>query len=129
MSKRTTVAEVKVIMETGLEDPEIDALIGVANRMVTNTLANAGLATDVLKDIESYMTAHLISIGKERQAITERINDIWITYQGDFEFAETLKTTTYGQMVIMLDSSGLMGRASKQKATIRATPQYPEDYQ
>lgn len=125
---RITETDVRAIMETGLEDQEILAIIGVANRIITEDLASAGLSTSRLKDIESYLTAHLISIGKERQALTERINDIWITYQGDFEFSNSLLTTTYGQMVVMLDTSGILGRSGKQKARIRSIPQNPENY-
>jgi len=123
---RTTAYKVQEVMETALTEAEINKIIEVSNRMVTNTLGSTSLAANVLIDIETYLTAHLIAIGKERQAISERINDIWITYQG--KFGKGLEMTTFGQMVLILDTSGNFTKASKMKANISAIPQYPENY-
>ena len=103
---------------TALTDIQIDVFIGIANRMVTERLGSEGLSADLLKDIESFLTAHLIAIGKERQAIDERIDNIQASYQG--VFGEGLKSTTYGQMVLTLDTTGLFAKAGKTAATIRS---------
>lgn len=126
MANRTTAAIVKGIMETALLDKEVETMITMANRMTTEIIGNASISATTLADIETWLTAHLIAMGRERQGLEERVNDIWITYQG--KFGEGLKMTTYGQMVLMLDSTGQFTRANKQKAQIRATPQYPENY-
>ncbi len=126
MANRTTAANVKSIMETALSSSEIEPIITIANRMVTTIVGSTTLTAEVLTDIETWLTAHLMAMGKERQAESERINDIWITYQG--KFGESLKSTTFGQMVLILDSTGNFARASKEKAQIRAIPQYPENY-
>lgn len=128
MSVRTTEANVKNIMETALESKEIIEMIKVANRLVTAKLGSASIDDETMADIETWMTAHLIAIGKERQAIVERVNDIWITYQGNYEFADSLRTTSYGQMCILTDPSGLLQKAGMLKAKINSIPQSPEDY-
>lgn len=119
---RTDATTVKSVMEsTGLSDSKIDGLINVANLMVTNNLTGKGLSTDTLKYIETYLVAHLIAIGPERQAMTEKVGAVSATYQG--KFGDGLKLTTYGQMVIQLDTSGTMERLNKSKVRIRAVKQ------
>lgn len=127
MANRTDKDAVESIMETGVAALEIEAIITVANRMVTTIVGSSSLTEEELTDIETWLSAHIIAIGKERQALSERVNDIWITYQG--KFGEGLKTTTYGQMVLMLDSTGNFARAMKMKVQIDAIPQYPENYE
>ena len=53
MSKRTTAAEVKSIMDTGLSDVDIEQIIEMANKMVTNTLGSSSLTAAELADIET----------------------------------------------------------------------------
>ena len=79
MANRTDADAVTSIMETALTDPEIEAIITVANRMVTTIVGSTTLSSETLTDIEMWLTAHVIAIGKERQAKSERVNDIWIT--------------------------------------------------
>ena len=121
---RTSATEVKAITVTALSDPILQQLIAIANRMVTNLLSSSGLAADVLKDIETYLTAHLIAIGPERQTEEERVLDVWVVHQG--KFTEGLKSTTFGQMVLVLDTTKSFITASKQKASITAIPQDPD---
>jgi len=121
---RTTRVDVKGVINTGLEDDEVQLLMELANRQVTETLSASGLSVVVLKDIETWLTAHFIAIGKERQTQEERVDDIWIVHQGIF--GEGLRGTTYGQMVLMLDTSGLFDVASKRKVKFHAIPQDPD---
>lgn len=121
MAVRTDNTEVKTIIPTALEDTEIDALIIVANRMVTRTVGSEGLTAELLKDIETWMTAHLIAVGKERQVASEKVGDIWLTYNKNPQ--GFLQSTTYGQMVLTLDTSGKFQTAIKQKASIVAIKQ------
>jgi hypothetical protein len=124
---KTTAANVRSIMDTGLEDSEINKIIEMADRLIDTNLAEAGLTDAVLADISTYLTAHLIAIGKERQVIGEKVQDIWLTFPGP-EKKEGLRSTTFGQMVIFLDSSGTMLEASKLKARMRAIPQDGSKY-
>lgn len=121
MSFRTTKAAVKYVMDTTLEDDEIDAYIGHANLIVSRVTSDEGLGAELLKQIETYLAAHLIAIGKERQPLEERVGDIWLVYQESP--AGFLESTTYGRMVLFLDTSGVFQKTSMKKATIKAIKQ------
>lgn len=122
---RTTVADVRAVIPTGLDNNEINLLAGIANRMVTNNLGTSTALDDATKkDIETYLTAHLIAIGKERQTKIERVDDIWVEYKE--LIGEGIRSTTYGQAVTMLDPTGIMERSTMRKAFIRAIEQNPD---
>ena len=121
MAVRTTIQLVKDIMPTALEDPEITAIITQANEMVTRTLSGEGMEAGLLKDIETWLTAHIIAIGKERQVASEKVGDIWLTYNKNP--SGFFQSTTYGQMVLILDTSGKFQTSNKQKASIVAIKQ------
>ncbi len=121
---RTTKVDVRGVIATGLEDSEIQILIDLANRQVTSTLSSAGFTDAVLKDIETWLAAHFIAITKERQTEEERVDDIWVLHQG--KFGKGLQGTTFGQMVLMLDTSGSFATTGKQKMKFIAIPQDPD---
>ena len=114
---RVTATEVKVIITTALLDPAIESYIEIANSMVTDTVT-CGLAASVLKEIERWLTAHLISITQERVGIKERLGEAEITYAG--KFGEGLKGTSYGQMVLQLDTCGSFAKLGTKTISITA---------
>lgn len=122
---RTTIDSVRAIIPTGLENGEISAIMLVSNRMVTNVLGTSILMGDVLTDIETFLTAHIIAIGKERQTKEERVGDVWIKFNENK--GDSLQSTTYGQMVLLLDTTGSFQSANKMKASIKAIPQDSEN--
>ena len=121
MALRTSTDDVKSIMSTSLGDADILKLASHANLMVTRQLDGEGLTAALLKDIETWLTAHLIAIGKERQVVIEKVGDIWITYNENPE--GWLKSTTFGQTVLFLDSSGKFAQSAKDRVRIRAIKQ------
>ena len=122
---RTTVAEVKQIMDTALTDPQINAYISVSTSIVTDVFVNNTTLGDVrLEEIERWLTAHLIASTRERQTTEEWIGDVKIKYAGTF--GEGLKSTTYGQMVLFLDSTGLIAKLSKKAVRILAIESFEE---
>ena len=122
---RTDSETVKNIIDTSLENDAIVPFIELASRMVDDKLTGQGMSDDKLKDIETWLTAHLIAITKERQARSEKVGDI------TFEFTDIestgLRSTTYGQMAVMLDDSGALEKASKKRAYIKSIAQYPDE--
>ena len=110
MSVRTTIKLVKSVTDTELTNIQIIALIEQSNRIVTRLLSGEGMADDLLADIETWYTAHLIAVGWERQLKSEKVDDMWLTYQG--KFGAFLESTTFGQMVLSLDSSGLFSNST-----------------
>lgn len=119
MAVRVTASEVKAIMDIELTDAAVDIFIGIANPIVTDNLDTATTLTDAqLKEIERWLTAHLISVTKERRGKAEKLGEASITYQGIFGVG--LKATEYGQMLEVLDTSGTLAGLGKKKISIKA---------
>ena len=119
---RVTITEVKLIIDTSLEDDNITAYITAANALVTDVLASSGLTSTILKEIERWLTAHLIAATQERQSKKEEAGGAKIEYTG--AYGDGLKLTSYGQMVMTLDSSGLMASLGGRSATVFAIPSF-----
>lgn len=110
MTNRATATEVKIILETTLSDAVVTAFIDAANRVVSDHLgANTNISTAQKTDIEKWLAAHMIASTREQQAQAEAAGDAKITYQG--ETGKGLESTHYGQMVMMLDTTGTLANA------------------
>jgi hypothetical protein len=124
---RTTVDEVKNILDdTSLGDAIITAYIDDANVYVTDVLTGKGLSTDMMTKIEKWLTAHMITITRERIAKEEGAGGAYIKYAG--EWGAGLSSSPYGQMAINLDSSNtLLALAEgKRTATSRAVVSFDD---
>ena len=121
MANRVTEAEVKAILDnTTLTDPQVLAFIGSANVLI-NTAFGTG-TTDILKELERWVAAHMIAITRERQAKKEEAGGAKIEYTGDY--GAGLKSTSYGQMAISLDSSGILASLSGRAIRIYAVTSF-----
>jgi len=118
---RTTPVEVKEIIDTSLTDSQITAYIGIANTIVTNNVT-CGLAASALEEIERWLTAHLISITQERQVKKEKLGEAELTYAG--EYGTGLKSTSYGQTVLMLDTCGGLANLGKKAINLTAVTSF-----
>jgi hypothetical protein len=120
---RTTATEVKKILDsTALSDTDIDSYIVTANVLVNDVLGTG--TTDLLTEIEKWLTAHLIVSTRERQAESEEAGGAKIKYTGKYDAG--LKSTTYGQMVLTLDTTGKMATLSGRAAKITAVKSFDE---
>jgi len=115
---RTDKDNVKVIIDTNISDSDVTSFIDDANVIVDNRLSGEDVDDDILTMIEKYLTAHLISVSRERQATDEKVGDVSVKYSGSF--SKFLEMTSYGQEVLILDPTGKMASASKRKAYIRS---------
>lgn len=118
---RTDISTVKSVMQTALGDSEITNLITIANRIVTRQLGGEGLTDALLKDIETYLTAHLIAIGKERQPKEEKVGDIMLKYVENPK--GFLESTTYGQAALFMDTSDKLAGGQRKTVRLRAIKQ------
>lgn len=112
MSNRTSTEKVKEIMDTDIED--MTAFIKAANLIVSEKLVGQGLSADYLEEIERWLAAHLACARDPREK-SSKTGDASATYTGNF--GEGLKSTPYGQQVLLLDSTGIMAKIGKKKAT------------
>jgi hypothetical protein len=107
MAFRVNVKEVKDIIKTTLEASIINACIQSANLTVTAIL---GDSTDItaaqLKEIERWLSAHFLASSRQRQAQEKTIGEAKVKYSG--KTGKGLESTTYGQMVMQLDTTGLI---------------------
>jgi len=115
---RTTEAEVNEIMDMSLTDPQILPFINLANRMVTSVLGGSGLSDELLEDIERYLSAHLIATTKARMGEKEQIGEATVVYIGKFGMG--FQSTPYGQMVLLLDTTGKFAVSGKKAINIKA---------
>lgn len=119
MTVRTTASDVQAIMNTNLTTDQIDVFITSANLLVDNNLSNEGYNTALLTEIERWLTAHLISVTKEKQASKIKIGDVSETYG---KVGMRLESTTYGQHVMLLDSHGKLAQLGQEKVRIEVVP-------
>ena len=102
---RVTDTEVFAIIDTTLTD--IDVFINTANMMVTSWLETAGLTDEVLKEIERYLAAHVLSV-QDQRVKSVGVDVLSESYQGQWGMG--LNGTSYGQMAILLDTSGTLSQ-------------------
>lgn len=113
MATRVLPDEVIAIMDTTLGEDDVQPYCDSAHVFVDALLASAGLTETILKEIEKWMAAHMVSLSKERQSKEEGAGTAYIKYAG--EWAKGLEQTSYGQMAIALDPSGTLSNLSKGK--------------
>jgi len=109
---RVTAPEVEEILENA-DSLDLTPFIRAANVTITSVLTGRGLSTAQLKEIERWLTAHFASI-RDRLASEEDMGDASIVYEGRHGMG--LDHTSYGQMVKILDTSGILAEAGMQRA-------------
>jgi len=117
---RTTAAEVKQIMDNcTVSDTIVDEFITAANLTVTEILgSDTSLSTAQKTEIERWLTAHMLAVTVWRTAVKERVGEAWADYPG--QFGQGLSGSSYGQMVLVLDTTGKMANIGKRGASIYA---------
>lgn len=121
-----TPEEVRGIMEEcSLTDAQIDPYILSAHLLGNEVLGSSGLSVSRRKDIEKYLTAHIIASIRNRPTSREKVGEAEVEY-ANAKFGEGLASTPYGQMVKMLDTSGLMSITGKRAATFYVPKSFDE---
>ena len=110
MANRTDSAAVCAVLETTLDDDEVEPFIDTANILVTEYLATPlSGKTALLKEIETYLAAHFVAL-RDRIAKSESADGVRFVYEG--ETGMGLDGSRYGQTAQMLDSSGTLSSLS-----------------
>jgi hypothetical protein len=126
MANRVDYDDVKAIMDNcTTADATVTIFITTANAIINKVFANDTTMTeDLLTEMEKWLAAHLIASTVFRTTSEEKLGDASLKYTG--EWGKKLESTPYGQMVLILDSSGLMANAGKMSATITAVNEFDE---
>lgn len=124
MSVRTTSAEVLEIMDNcTVSTSIIDNIITVASNLVDQVFENDTEAdSTTLEAIEQYLTAHILASTISRTTSEEKLGDAFVKYTG--KWGEQLKSTPYGQMILVLDFTGKMAKSGKTAASIYAVKNF-----
>lgn len=118
MAERVTASEVQEIFKT---DITLDPFIIAANQIVNEKLINKGLSDDQLKEIERWLAAHLAATS-DRRANSKDMGDASIDYGTKRGLG--LNSTTYGQQVKILDTTGIMSNLGKRRTQINVLSEY-----
>jgi hypothetical protein len=110
---RVTDEEVKEIISTSLDTT---AFITAANLIVSEFLDSSGLTDAHLKEIERWLAAHLVAI-RDPKVLSEAIGDAQATYEVGI-LGRGLNFTSYGQQVLILDTTGKLASVGKREAKI-----------
>jgi len=129
MAVRVTYEDVQAIMENGASDVDetvIEEVYIVAANAVVNEafLGDTTTPTAILKEIERWFTAHMIACSLQRTASEEEIMDARVKYTG--YWGKKLESTSYGQMVLTLDTSGKMAKLGKGKVSMKAVKSFDD---
>lgn len=124
MATRIEVPDVEKLTGTSVGALAIDLYIAVANEIITDRLENKGLTDKQLERLELFLAAHLVIANRERQAVSESVDPASIQYSDIF--GEGLKSTTYGQTVLQLDSTGTLQHLDKKTINLKAVKEEHE---
>jgi hypothetical protein len=92
-------------MDTTLTENEVSPFVETANLMVTAYLASTDQTADALREVETYLAAHFVSL-RDRLVKSEAAGGVRFDYQG--ETGMGLDSSHYGQTAKLLDSSGVL---------------------
>jgi hypothetical protein len=123
---RVTTAEVKSIMDNcTVSDTIVSTFILSSDELITKIFGVQTSTEDLMiKEIERWLTAHMIASTISRTTSIEKLGDASVTYTG--KWGEKLSSTPYGQMVLLLDTSGLFANLGKANATIYAVKSFTD---
>lgn len=119
-----TAADVRMLIDTSIEDTVIDFHATQAIAFLDSITWNDTLDATVRSNLELWMTAHFIAISIDRTAMKEKVGESSIDYVQ--EFGTGLNATRYGQMAISLDPTNTLVVVSKMKlnAAIKAVESF-----
>lgn len=118
-----TIEAVQDILDTDLGEVWLAAFINTAHAIVVDRLSNVGLSAAILTQIEIWLSAHLAT-SRDQQAESEDIaGEYKVKFQGKYDLG--LNGSKYGQMVLLLDSTGTLATAGQKRASmlVFATPE------
>lgn len=116
VNRRVTADEVKDLIDTTLTDGRIETYITSA-AVYVETAVGTKFDDEYLKELQRWMTAHLISTTNERQLQKATAGPAGATYFG--VAGKGLESSTYGQTVLNLDTTGTFAEINNQYKTTR----------
>jgi hypothetical protein len=123
-----TASDVRLIMNvsiTKLPDATVSPFLTAAEDLVDTIFASGEVVSDTLmEEIKKWLTAHMIASTIYKFTSEEKLGDASVKYTG--KWGSKLESTPYGQMVLILDTTGKMANMGKMSAGIFAVPEFDE---
>jgi len=113
---RAQDSDVQKVVDNIDTSVSLTEFIGIANRLVTAVCGDSGYSAATLKDIETYIAAHLYAV-KDRPASQEKVGEASVTYMG--QSGMFLDSTQYGQTAKLLDYKGCLTELGKKTPSLK----------
>lgn len=108
MALRATPAQVKEILDTTLSEPELLPFLLAASTLVDTYLGTSSLAVGLLREMERWWAAHLVCVRDPRFTQITTDGQAMTFQRGPAR--EGLQSTSYGQQVLLFDSTGILAQ-------------------
>ncbi len=124
MAVRTTLAKVRALISPQgitIDDIELGLMLTAASTYIDSTLADQELDDALLIEIETYLAAHFTALREIRAGISsQRADDASVTYTvGQLASNELMKSTHFGQVALVLDTTGTLANVNGQRARLQ----------
>jgi hypothetical protein len=111
-------AQVKTVVDTAIDTTP---LISIATTIVTDVLGDEGFDTAKTDNIILFLSAHLVVLRDEVGGLRRsRLGEADESYRTPGDKSEGFASTRYGQMAMMLDTSGKLAAMNSSARTLRA---------
>ncbi len=121
MAVLATYTEVQTLMQdTTINSTYITSVLTTVDLMLTEVYEDytGSISTSLLTELQKYYAAHIIASTTSRMSSMEKLGDAQVQYIG--KWGTGLDSTPYGQMLKLLDPSGLIAKSGKIAASIYA---------
>lgn len=105
---RTTIQNVKLLLDTALADAAINAFIASANRLMDTLFEDDEDIEDLLEELETWLTCHLIVSTREPTAESVSAAGVSVKMSAAKSAGTGLSSTSYGRQAMMLDTTGIL---------------------
>ncbi len=114
---RVTDEQVKKLIAS---NADINIFIDIATNHVDNVLVGQGLSAETLANIELYLAAHFVALTEEAgTVIQKRVGSTSTQYASpETRSLKGLNLTRFGATAMVLDTTGTLILANKEKAKI-----------
>lgn len=130
MAHVTAEDVIAIIPSCSLTADQVDPFINSAHQFLDNVFTtDSTLSYETRYEIERWFVAHLlVSTGYQQQRIIkrEKVGDAEVDYSVSVDTGQGISSTTYGRMAQQLDTTGLLAKAGKMKASIYAIKSFDE---
>jgi hypothetical protein len=119
MAVLATVDDVEDLMQdSSLSDSYVTSILTTVDHILSKVYEyyTGTIGTALLTDIQKYYAAHIIASTTQRMGAEEQVGEARIKYIG--KWGVGFESTPYGQILLALDTSGLIAKSALRTASI-----------